>query len=154
MPQEFYQEDEAEAILRLAARRGETGGMSREALLRVAGEVGISPEAVEEAERQLTGQREDVNLAAEFRRKQRVDFAEHTASYIGTCALVTGIWFFIGHHGFFWPGIVILAMGASIIKDVPSHFFPGGSAYQQEFIKWKAKRERKALKASQLGDET
>ena len=148
MPQEFYQEDEAEEILRLAARRGVTGGMSREVLLRVAGEVGISAEEVEQAERQLAGQREDVSVAVEFRRKQRVDFAEQLASLLGTSALVTGIWYFIGHHGFFWPGIVMLAMGVNVIKDVPKHFFPGGSAYQQAFAKWKAKRARKALEAS------
>ena len=150
MPQEFYQEDEAEAILRLAARRGETGGMSRDALLKVAGEVGISAEQVELAERQLAGLREDQDLAAEFRRKQRVDFAERFASFVGTGALVTGIWYFIGHHGFFWPGIVILAIGVGVVKEIPEHFFAGGSSYQQAFAKWKAKRERKALKAAQI----
>ena len=147
MPQEFYQEDEAEAILRLAARRGATGGMSREALLRVAGEVGISQEEVEAAERQLTGQREDVDLALEFRRCQRVDFAERIASYVGTSALMVGIWYFIGPR-FFWPAIVILAMGIGVVTDIPKYLFVGGSAYQQAFVRWKAKRERKALKAS------
>jgi hypothetical protein len=149
MPQDFYQEDEAEAILRLAARRGVTGGMSRDALLRVAGEVGISPDAVEEAERQLAGQRADVELAAEFRRKQRVDYSERLASFIGTGALLTGIWYFIGHSLFFWPGIVMVVMAGSLVKDFPEHFFSNGSSYQQAFAKWKVKRDRKALKAAQ-----
>jgi len=152
MPHEFYQEDEAEAILRLAARRGETGGMSREALLRVAGEVGISAEAVEQAELQLAGQREDEDLATEFRRKQRVDFVERLASYAATSGFMIGIWFFTG-HGFFWPAFVILAMGIGVVTDIPKHFFVGGTSYQSSFTRWKTKRERKALKASQSGDE-
>jgi hypothetical protein len=147
MPQEFYQEDEAEAILRLAARRGATGGMSREALMRVAGEVGISPEDVEQAERQLASQQEDIGLAEEFRKRQRVDFVERLASYIGTSAFMTGIWWFTGHPSFFWPAFVMLAMGIGFVTDIPRYLFVGGSSYQRAFVKWKVKRARKALEA-------
>ena len=152
MPQEFYQEEEAEAILRLAARRGATGGMSREALMRVAGEVGISPEEVEQAERQLSGQRDQTNLAAEFKRSQQVDFLERMASYAATSAFMIGIWYFTG-RGFFWPAFVILAMGIGVATDVPKYLFVGGSSYQQAFSRWLAKRERKALK-EQARDES
>ncbi|MHB8635178.1 MAG: 2TM domain-containing protein [Fimbriimonadaceae bacterium] len=151
MPHEFYDEDEAEAILRLAARRGATGGMTREALLRVAGEVGISPEAVEEAERQLAGQREEVDLAAEFRRRQRVDFTERLATYVGTSAFMVGIWFFTG-RGFFWPAFVILALTLGIATDIPKYLFVGGSSYQHAFARWKSKRERRALEAAKPDD--
>ena len=153
MPQEFYEEDEAEAILRLAARRGATGGMSREALMRIAGEVGISPEAVDEAERQLTGQQENANLAIEFRRSQRVDFVERLGTYAATSAFMVGIWFFTG-RGFFWPAFVIRAMGIGVVTEIPKYLFVGGSAYQLAFTKWKAKRERKALRASRSPDES
>ena len=127
--------------------------MSREELVRLAGEVGISPEAVEEAERQLRGQREDTNLAAEFHRRQRSDFVEKLASFLGTNVFMVGIWYVTG-RGYFWPAFVILATLIGVISAVPAHFFVGGSSYQQAFTRWKAKRERKALKASQASDET
>ena len=53
MPQGFYDEEEADAILRLAAQKPMVGGMSRERLLATAAELGISEQAVAEAEQTL-----------------------------------------------------------------------------------------------------
>ena len=153
MPQEFFQEDEAEAILRLAANRGVSGGMSREALMRLAGEVGISPEAVEDAERLLAGQHADAALAEEFRRKQRVDFSELIGARVTVSAILVVVWWFAGHTHFFWPAIPILVILVGVVGDIPKHLFVKSSAYQLAFAKWKAKRDLKALKAEARGDE-
>lgn len=140
MPQEFYQEDEAAQILRLAAQQQVVGGVDRDTLLQTAAEVGIPASAVEAAERQFALNREDLSLSLEFKRRQRVDFFESIATFVGVNSLMVAIWYFTGRIFLFWPAFVMLAMGIGVITSIPEHFMPAGSSYQKAYAKWKKKR--------------
>ncbi len=83
LEQKFYDEEDAEQILRLASSLSSpVGAMSRERLLATADELGISPEAVEEAERRINQSKGELLERAEFDRRIRRDFYGHLASYI------------------------------------------------------------------------
>lgn len=144
--QQFYEDNEAEEILRLAARDASAGGMSRDRLIQTAAELGITPEAVERAERQVAAkkvadqiQSEEVELRKQFKQERRRGFMNDLASYAGSNLLMVGIWWMSG-HGYFWPGWVLLAWGIGLISDFFSTFFSRDE--EKKFRRWLRRRSR------------
>lgn len=138
MPQEFYNEEEAEQILRLATQQSVTGGLSREALLRTAAEVGLTEAQVVAAEAQLREATDQQSLAERFRLRQRAKFVQEVLSFVGVNAFMFGIWW-MGGRGYFWPGWVLVAMGVGALDEIPKRLIPASSSYQKSFARWKAK---------------
>jgi len=141
--QQFYEEDEAEQILRLAASfASPSGAMSRERLLATAAELGITPEAVEMAERQLAGQKSDAAERKEFDTAQRHEFYGHLVSYVLVNIFLVMI-NLVTDARFFWAIWVILAWGLFLAFHSVETFFRGSESYREEFEKWQTKRRRR-----------
>jgi hypothetical protein len=146
MPQRFYEEDEAEEILRLAARRPTTGGMSREKLLSTAAELGITTEAVEEAERTLAVDRqqaairkEQEALLAGYDRHARGRFYSDLAGSLAVCIFCTFLNFHLsGHIG--WAFWVYVVCGWGLADRFPKTFIRGSRSYESGFEKWQSRR--------------
>ncbi|MCW5941610.1 MAG: hypothetical protein KIS66_05225 [Fimbriimonadaceae bacterium] len=100
---EFYNEDDAQKILQMAARHG-GGGMTHSQLVEAAAELGIPPEAITQAAESLRQKREEEELRQEFRRKRRRNEVNEWTSYFSTCLVCCAIWFFTTKgSGYFWP---------------------------------------------------
>lgn len=144
--QRFYEEDEAEQILRLAASfSSPTGAMSRERLLATAAELGISPEAVDLAEQQYSRQRTDVAERAEFDAIQRREFYGHLASYVIVNVFLVAV-NLVTDASYFWAMWPILGWGLGIAFHVVETFFKSSESYREEFEKWQAKRNKRAAR--------
>lgn len=146
--QQFYEEDEAEQILRLAASlTSAAGSMSRERLFSTAAELGITPEAVEMAERQLAQQKTAKADRIEFDNLQRREFSGHLLSY----TLVNGFLVAVNlmtSPGYFWAIWPILGWGLGLAFHFAGTFLTNSEGYQEEFEKWRAKKLRSAGKTS------
>jgi hypothetical protein len=146
--QQFYEEEEAEQILRLAASlTSPAGAMSRERLLATAAELGISPEAVEMAERQFAGKKAEIADRAEFDTIQRREFYGHLLSYV----LVNGFLVVINiltSPTYFWAMWPILGWGLGLAFHFAETFFKNSENYREEFVKWQAKRARRLERAN------
>jgi len=141
--QQFYEEEEAEQILRLAASLTSTAGaMSRERLLATAEELGISPEAVAMAEQQLAQQKTTQADRIEFDRIRRRDFYGHLLSYVLFNAFLIAV-NLMTSPGYFWAAWPILGWGLGLAFLVAETFFKNSEAYQEEFEKWQKKRNRR-----------
>jgi hypothetical protein len=139
----FYDENDAEEILRLAARHGTGDKVDKDRLLSMAAELGISPEAVERAEAELVEKRAaeaaskiDVENRAEYRRQRRRDLWNNVGSYVSINALMVVIWFFTD-RGYFWPFWVIFPWGLGV---VPQIFIGLGRGSDRDYERWKRKR--------------
>ncbi len=137
----FYDDNEAEEILRLAARDGGSGRLDKERLLSMAAELGITPEAVERAESELVLKKEsdakakiDADERAEYRKHRRSVLWGSVGSYVSVCALVVAIWFFTGYKGGFWPFWVIFPWGFGVAPQ----FFRRSS--ERDFERWRRRR--------------
>src|SRR5688500_14898780 len=115
--QQFYEEGEAEEILRRAISETHSGVVDRERLVSMAAELGISEQALSRAEArhvQERGTREAARLEEqsrqEYRRHRRSSFWGELSSYVVACLVFTGLWYFTG-QGYFWPGW-IMGIGA------------------------------------------
>jgi ribosomal protein L7/L12 len=142
--QQFYDEEEAEQILRLAASlTSPAGAMTRERLLATAAELGITAEAVEMAERQIAKQREANADRAEFDLVQRREFYGHLLTYV----LVNGFLVVVNlvtSSAYFWALWPILGWGLGLAFHFVETFCKNSESYQEEFEKWQAKRLRRA----------
>ena len=105
--------EDVDAILRLALQQehGSTTEL-RERLNRSAEELGISPEALAQAEEQYR----TVSKIDNFLAAKKVGFQSHMVAYVGVNLLNHLIWFLTtwGGHDFYWPGIVLAGWGIGL----------------------------------------
>lgn len=145
----FYSDEEAEQILRLAASKSvNVGGLHRDDLVRSAAELGISEEALAEAELQIVAQREDTELRKEFKSKQRREFMGHFWSYISVNLMLVLINVAtIGHIS--WAKWSIFGWGIGVLLHFFASMIESSDDYQRDFEKFKARKQRKAARAAQ-----
>ena len=148
-----YNEQEAEEILKLAAREASAGGMSRQKLLETAAELGISPETVSRAEEQVRLKREverneeeDRELRKQFIAEQRSNFVKDFWSYIGVNAGLVGIWFMTG-SSYFWPAWVLICWGMGLLVDFFTTYL---SKDEAKYQRWRRRRFRKSMSGKQM----
>jgi len=150
---EFYHDDDAEQILTEAARISESvgRGISREKLIATAAELGISAEAVAQAEANLANRAAEVmqlqnesalrsEYASEIRLRQRVAWT----GWMTTSAICVGINLFTS--GFriselSWSLWVAGIYGAFCIKDFVMWLFGRPERDEAGFRAWLGKRE-------------
>jgi hypothetical protein len=137
--QEFYNEEEAEQILRLAASRSAPGGMSRERLLEVADELGITPEAVAEAERLHRGKATEEQEYRLFLKEQKSGFYGHLVSYLIVNAFLFAI-NVITSPGNLWFMYPMLGWGIGIAFHAAATFLRGNSIHSEAFRDWQRER--------------
>ncbi len=138
--QRFYNDDEAEQILRVAASMSTNDGrLSYEKLIDTAAELGISPDAVEKAERQVMAQRQEQQLQAEFERAQKHVFFGHLVSFLSVNAglIVLNLLTSPHHLWFFWA---FFGWGVGLFGHARGVFVRSSDSYREEFEKWKAAR--------------
>jgi len=149
MPQNFYEEEEANAILKLASQKSLMGGLSRDQLLASAAELGISAEAVEEAEATYRNDVSENLLRKEYDRAARREFLSSFTTWLIVNAFlvfidfrnsgeITWAWWTIGPWGFF------------ILMEIPETFFKGSKDYEKHFQKWLRKREKRLAERSSM----
>jgi cation transport ATPase len=121
--QQRYSDEEAEQILRLAAR-SEIGDVSQDRLLAMAGELGISPEQVASAERDYREKREAERGQKESEAGARRMLWSHVTVYVAVLAWLASMDFI--PHGtqdwWYWPLFVWSIILASQFANV---FWPG-----------------------------
>lgn len=122
--------EEAAAVIREATKlqqKQATGELSREEVIAMGKELGVSPEAVEQA----LAKRQEQAQATKHVQSERREFAEHLTWYAAVMAVLVGIDFMTGTGWWVqWP-----AMGWGI-----GIFFHGVSVLQARFAPESARR--------------
>lgn len=148
--QQFFHEEEADEILRLAvSKSAASGGLSREQLMATAAELGISEDAVREAESEVSRQRKESeelkSTLAEYKiyrgRKVRDLWGR-----VATFSLVVGLLFPIAEGSQWWYWMAGF-WGLGVFKDAWSVLTPRTMETDSGFYKWK---NRKITNATSL----
>lgn len=144
---ERFGEDEAQEILKLAARQSAGGGtVSRDELWSMGAELGLSREQIEAAIRQRTEQRELAEDRKAFARYRRSKAWSQVSSGLSFAVLLFGLNFLttsnkldFGSYWAIWPvGFVALFSLVGFLES----WRPKDR--QAEFERWRAKRREKA----------
>ncbi len=134
--------EDVDAILKIALRQDHgSADELRLRLTRSAEELGISPEALAQAEKVYLAEgdrvREEQLLESKinrFMRAKRAGFASHLTSYLSTNITLHVIWYLSGKD-FYWPGIVLAAWGIGLA----SHFVHSrqrATTHDHDFQRW------------------
>lgn len=141
-PSGSYSESEAQEIIRRAAAVQSTGFMSRDELLRAAGELGITPEAVLEAEKQYQESRAEEDLKIRYLAKRQAEMLDSVKAFV-----VFGvIGAFVVHSNDHWLWIVAVVLAMSffnVLKEASLYFMKSSPANQRRFQEFREKEGRR-----------
>lgn len=134
---DYYDDNDAEEILRIAARRDNPlGGVSRSELMKSASELGISPDAILEAEAQYYARKSEAEERKLFKKYQWNELFSHFGAYLAVCGFLAFLDLRHGHLTWsLWP---IGIWGFILLSDSVGSFF--GSNRERAFAKWKRKQ--------------
>ena len=137
--QRHYTEAEAEQILRLASQTP-SGEISHADLMRMAGELGLSPDRVERAAEEFRIQREAECERQAYRHHVRAELINHVSSYFAINAGLLAMDFFKDNRisWALWP---VLAWGMFVVFHIVSVLFPSHEQREKGFREWKAKQK-------------
>ena len=144
MPQQFYSDEDAEAILKLASRKSGGGDMSRDRLFETAAELGITPEAVEEAELNFRREQRDLDDLAAYRKHKKAELAGHLGSFVATCGGLVALDLFTSHGHLEWSYWVVLFWAIGVVQNIREVYFPSAQDREKSLRRWQRKQERRA----------
>jgi hypothetical protein len=147
--QRDYSEEEAEAILRLAANSRGSGGVSRDQLRQMAAELGVGPDQLERAEQQYLASQAASEEQLAFRKHRRQEFIGHLATY---CAINFGLLLMdvVPDGRLNWVLWPVLGWGIGLLAHAASFLFPGGQDHQTEFKKWQSAQRNELTEEEKL----
>jgi len=132
-------------VLHMAAQNTPTSGMSRDELIRAAGEMGIPAERIHEAEAQLAAEREarskeeqDQALRQEFQKDYRTKLLAGVGGFLSANSIFVFIWAFSG-AGYFWPIWIFGWWGVALFGNLMSSIF-NPEHKEKAYAKWLARR--------------
>jgi hypothetical protein len=135
-----YSEQEAEAILRIASELSVNGPeITRTRLLETAAELGISPEAVEQAERRYAEEKQMMADRLEYIRSVKGAFVSHLTSFVIINLFLIGINFATGIHEF-WAIYPLLIWGIGMAFHAFGCYRSIRNSESDEFVKWRQDR--------------
>ncbi len=130
---QFYEEEDAQQILKLAAtKQGSHGPLSRETLVQTAAELGISPEAVEAAEREYFQSKTLDDEMSEFKRARVHSFLSDLATF----AVVGGFVIALTHGHGVWLWLIAI-WGLSVARKGVRAFSHTSRSFRASFEEWR-----------------
>lgn len=148
--EKLFSDQEAEAILSEAARIDGVGQsqQSRQHLITAAAELGISKEAVLEAELRIAEGRQLETDRSEYLRQRNGRLVEEVWSYLGTSVMLLGINFFTSGMKWTFPHMwsiwVVGILLACLVNEVMTALFGSPEKQQRAFEKWRTKKQRRS----------
>lgn len=145
--QRHYSEEEAEEILRLAARK-ESGGIPRDRLVQMAAELGMSPDQVVSAEQEFLAKRDEDVERKKFESHVLRELWSHVATYV---AVNVGLLLMdaIPDGRVDWAYWPLLGWGIGIACHIASVFWSSADDEAKTYREWKASHEHEPLSLTQ-----
>lgn len=139
-------EEEMEAILAIAARKSglATQGTLRERMQNVAGELGITDGALEEAEQEYYGRIVTERDFAAYKLDRRNEFLGHVTSFLGVnVGLMLLDSMLNSRHMPTWSLIVVAAWSIAIFVHIFSFFLVRPTVLDDDFIRFTNRRRKR-----------
>lgn len=140
MNQRYYEEDEAQAILKRAAEisHQRVGALDYDRLKATAEELGISEDALMQAEEEVRHQRAVEAERREFLQERKSGYIGHLAAYIIVNSFLVAMSVRGGNAWFWGP---LLGWGIGLAFHTLGTYFPSKKELDKEFAEWRTKRQ-------------
>lgn len=144
-----YRSEDVQKILQRALAKKQEGEFSRQQLLEMASELGISPETLQQAEEEWIAQQESDQVSfqeAEQRRKfnrfRRQAFKAHLISYAAVNVFLIAI-NLLTSPSYFWAIFPLLGWGLGLFFHGLEAYRTEGPGYEAAFQQWRNFRENR-----------
>lgn len=141
-----YSSEDVQQILQRALTRKQTDSFSRDQLLEMASELGISTDVLQAAELEWQSNRDELQERKSFNAYRRRAFKAHLIPFlaVNTFLIVLNL---ITSPGYFWAIFPLLGWGLGLFFQALSAYQTEGEAYEQAYEQWK-KRQSSPRKMS------
>ncbi|MEH1873984.1 2TM domain-containing protein [Nostoc sp.] len=133
-----YDSEDVQKILQIALARKQEGGFSREQLIEMASELGISSDILEKTEKKWLAQEEEERLRRTFNTFRRRSFRAHLVSFIAVNLFLI-ILNLITSPSYFWAIFPLLGWGLGLFFHWWSVYQSKSEDYEIAFQNWRAK---------------
>jgi hypothetical protein len=131
-----YTSDDVQQILQRALMRKQDGQFSRDQLVEMASELGITPDVLQEAEQEWQLNRGEEHDRRSFNAFRRRAFKAHLIPYlaVNTFLILINL---VTSPGYFWAIFPILGWGLGLFFHGWSAYQTEGAVYERAFQLWK-----------------
>ncbi|NER47014.1 MAG: 2TM domain-containing protein [Symploca sp. SIO1A3] len=137
----FYRQEDIQQILNLAiARQADQGELSREQLVEIATELGISPENVLQAEQEWIVRQEEQQKRRKFNLYRTLQLKKSFGKFIIINAFLIVI-NLLSAGQLSWSLYILLLWGMGLGVKVWNNYQLQGEEYEQAFSKWYRKQQ-------------
>jgi hypothetical protein len=137
----YSQEDVQQILQRAIARQPRLGEFTRSQLEEMAAELGISPQELEEAEREWRAWQQLTNQQREFQRYRQRQFYQLLGRYAIVNSFLVGLDWLSG-GGLSWSLFILMGWGLAVALKGWSTCQTEGEHYEKEFRQWQKKRQK------------
>ncbi|MEA5616329.1 2TM domain-containing protein [Cronbergia sp. UHCC 0137] len=130
-----YNSEEMQQILQKAFVRKQKGEFSREQIIEIASELGVSTESLQVAEQEWLIQEVDMKKRQKFNTHRKREFKSHLISFMGVNGLLILINLFTS-PGYFWAIFPILGWGLGLFFHGMKAYKTQGELYEHDFQQW------------------
>lgn len=136
-------DEDVDEILKLALRRQDgSDGDLRSRLADAAQELGISDQALRDAEEEYLREKADTQEFLEFKSRRRRELREHVFAYVIVNAMLVAINLFTTSGRLTWAVWPILGWGIGVAFHAWSALNSDSEGFQEEFEQFRSKRAR------------
>lgn len=135
-----YRQEDVQEILQLAiAKQAHSGELSRQQLLEIAEELGLSAFEIQRAEEEWALRRDEEKDRQTFMRYRRVQFKQHVTRFLIVNAFLV-VFAFVTDWTLWMTLCVALFWGMFLTLDGWSAWQTEGDTFERRYQKWKRKR--------------
>ena len=146
-----YSQEEVQHILNLAiAQQASQGEFSRQQLLEIAAELGLSKGAIAAAEQAWQQQQGDLQKRETFNAMRQADLRKHAGQYVIVVAGLVLLNVVMGaSHP--WSLVVLVPCGLKLALEAWNVYYTQGEAYEKAFHQWQRNHQVRHLVKGWLG---
>ncbi|AFY32647.1 2TM domain-containing protein [Calothrix sp. PCC 7507] len=130
-----YNSEQMQQILQKAFARQQQGEVSRQQIIEIASELGVSSESLQAAEQEWLIQEIEVKKRQKFHSQRRGEFKSHLIAFIGVNGFLI-VLNLLTSPAYFWAIFPILGWGLGLFFDAVKAYKTNGESYERDFQEW------------------
>ncbi|AFY45997.1 hypothetical protein Nos7524_0071 [Nostoc sp. PCC 7524] len=133
-----YNSEQMQQILQKAFARQQQGEISRQQIIEIASELGVSSASLQAAEQEWLIQEIEEKKRHKFHAQRQGEFKSHLISFIGVNGFLIALNLWTS-PSYFWAIFPLLGWGLGLFFSGMKAYKNSGESYEQDFQEWSRK---------------
>jgi hypothetical protein len=133
-----YNSEQMQQILQKAFARQQQGEISRQQIIEIASELGVSSASLQAAEQEWLSQEIEEKRRHKFHAQRQGEFKSHLISFIGVNGFLIALNLWTS-PSYFWAIFPLLGWGLGLFFSGMKAYKNSGESYERDFQEWSRK---------------